>query len=52
MIDVTTSHEDEEFTEPFSVSVNNKPVEVDERLVTGLEIKALASVVSNRGRTE
>ena len=35
----TTSRRDEELTKPFEISVNNKPVQLDEPFVTGLEIK-------------
>ena len=39
MTATTTSQEYDVLTKPFLVSVNNKPVEVEEPLVTGLEIK-------------
>ena len=39
MVEITNSHEDGVFTKRFFISVNNKRVEIDEPLVTGLEIK-------------
>ena len=39
MTETTTSHEVEVLTKPFLISVNNKPVEVEDQLTSGLEIK-------------
>ena len=42
MAQITTSHDHPVFDKPFQISVNNKPVAVEEPLVTGLEIKEAA----------
>ena len=39
MVERTSKHEDEVFEKPFLISVNNKPVGVNEPLMTGIEIK-------------
>ena len=42
MTQSTTSHQEQVLTKPFEISVNNKPVQMDEPLVTGLQIKETA----------
>ena len=42
MTQITTSQRDQALTKPFEISVNNKPVQMDEPLVTGLQIKEAA----------
>ena len=42
MNETATMQKNEVFTKPFGISVNRKPVEVEESLVTGLQIKQAA----------
>ena len=42
MVEMASSPKGEVFAKPFVISVNNKPVELDEPLITGLEIKDAA----------
>ena len=42
MTQTTTRHDEPTFGKPFEISVNRKPVAVDEPIVTGLQIKESA----------
>ena len=42
MTQITTTHEGEAITKPWEISVNRKPVAVDEPIVTGFQIKEAA----------
>ena len=42
MVEMASTLKDQVFTKPFVISVNNKPVEIDEPVVTGLDIKEAA----------
>ena len=39
---ITTGQHDQQLAKPFEISVNNKPVQMDEPVVTGLQIKQAA----------
>ena len=42
MVEIANSQGADLLTKPFEISVNNKPVHVEEPIVTGLEIKQAA----------
>ena len=42
MTQMTTTHEGEAIAKPWEISVNRKPVAVDEPIVTGFQIKEAA----------